>query len=51
VTGEPIPEEKIEGGKVIAGCICKSGYFIFKAEQVGENTTVAKIVKLVEDHQ
>ncbi len=49
VTGEPIPEEKIEGGKVIAGCICKSGYFIFKAEQVGENTTVAKIVKLVED--
>lgn len=49
VTGEPIPEEKMEGDKIIAGCICKSGYFIFKAEQVGENTTVAKIVKLVED--
>ncbi|MDD4543702.1 MAG: heavy metal translocating P-type ATPase [Clostridia bacterium] len=49
VTGEPIPEEKLEGDKVISGCICKSGYFIFKAEQVGENTTVAKIVRLVED--
>ncbi len=49
VTGEPIPEEKLEGDKVISGCICKSGYFVFKAEQVGENTTVAKIVKLVED--
>lgn len=49
VTGEPIPEEKLVGDKVISGCICKSGYFIFRAEQVGENTTVAKIVKLVED--
>src|SRR5690606_10607747 len=49
VTGEPIPEEKLEGDKVISGCICKSRYFILKAEPVGENTTVAKIVRLVED--
>ncbi len=49
VTGEPIPIEKLKKDKVISGCICRSGYFIFKAEQVGENTTVAKIVKLVED--
>ena len=46
--GEPIPEEKWKVTKY-SSCICKSGYFIFKAEQVGENTTVAKIVKLVED--
>ena len=35
VTGEPIPEEKLVGDKVISGCICKSGYFIFRAEQIG----------------
>jgi len=49
VTGEPLPEEKKVGDRIIAGCISRSGYLIFRAEQVGENTTVAKIVQLVED--
>lgn len=49
VTGESIPVEKHEGDQVISGCISKAGYFIFKAEKVGENTTVAQIIRLVED--
>jgi Cu+-exporting ATPase len=49
VTGESIPVEKHEGDQVISGCISKTGYFVFKAEKVGENTTVAQIIRLVED--
>ena len=49
LTGESIPVEKTIGDKVIAATINKTGYFRFRAEKVGDDTTLAKIIQLVED--
>ncbi|MBU3196699.1 heavy metal translocating P-type ATPase [Clostridium algidicarnis] len=49
LTGESIPVEKNIGDKVIAATINKTGSFKFKAEKVGDDTTLAKIIELVED--
>ena len=49
LTGESIPVEKREGDTVIAATINKTGYFKFKAQKVGDDTTLAQIIQLVED--
>lgn len=49
VTGESVPVHKKEGDKVICATINTDGYFIFKAEKVGDNTTLAQIIKLMRD--
>lgn len=49
LTGESIPVEKSVGDKVIAATINKTGYFKFTAEKVGDDTTLAQIIQLVED--
>ncbi len=49
VTGESIGVEKSEGDNVIAASINKSGYFKMRAERVGGDTTLAQIIRLVED--
>lgn len=49
LTGESIPIEKNIGDKVIAATINKTGFFKFKAEKVGDDTTLAKIIQLVEE--
>ncbi|MEG2540049.1 MAG: heavy metal translocating P-type ATPase, partial [Clostridium sp.] len=51
ITGESIPVDKRLGDKVIAGSINKSGFIKFTATSVGEDTTLSKIIKLVEDAQ
>lgn len=49
LTGESIPVEKQSGDRVIAATINKSGYFKMQAEKVGDDTTLAQIIKLVEE--
>ena len=49
VTGESIPVEKATEDKVIGGTISRSGYFTFRATNVGEDTALYKIISLVEE--
>lgn len=49
VTGESLPVEKNIGDKVICATINTDGYFKFRAEKTGAQTTLAQIVKLMED--
>jgi len=51
VTGESIPEFKKVGSKVITGTVNGSGAFMFKATQVGNDTSLSQIVSLVEKAQ
>lgn len=49
LTGESIPVEKQIGDHVSAATINQSGFFKFRATRIGEDTTLAKIIALVED--
>lgn len=51
LTGESIPVEKQPGDKVIGASLNKNGVIKFKATQVGSDTALARIIKLVEDAQ
>jgi len=51
LTGESFPVEKSIGDKVTAGTINHTGYLHFKATSVGEDTTLAKIIEMVENAQ
>ncbi len=51
ITGESIPSEKIIGSKVISGTINKNGAFNFRVTEVGDNTVLAQIIRLVEQAQ
>ena len=51
LTGESIPVEKIIDSKVFSGSINKNGTIEFKATQVGENTILSQIIKIVEEAQ
>lgn len=49
ITGESIPVDKQAGDKVIGATINKSGYFKMRASKVGDETTLAQIIRLVDD--
>lgn len=49
ITGESIPVEKEPGDTVIAATINKGGFIRFTASKVGNDTTFAQIIRLVED--
>src|SRR3972149_2492620 len=51
LTGESVPVEKKPGDKVIGGTINKVGSFKFRATQVGADTTLSQIIKMVEEAQ
>jgi Cu+-exporting ATPase len=51
ITGESIPVEKNVGDEVIGATINKTGSFQFEATLVGKDTTLARIVRMVEEAQ
>jgi Cu+-exporting ATPase len=51
ITGEPIPVEKGVGDKVTGGTLNTTGSFVMKAEHVGSDTVLARIVQMVADAQ
>jgi P-type Cu+ transporter len=51
ITGESIPVEKQVGDEVIGATINKTGSFRFEATRIGRDTTLARIVKLVDEAQ
>jgi len=51
ITGESIPVEKNAGNEAIGASINKTGSFKFEATRVGKDTTLARIVRLVEEAQ
>jgi P-type Cu+ transporter len=51
ITGESIPVEKRDGDSVIGSTMNASGSFVMRAQRVGRDTTLAQIVRLVEQAQ
>jgi len=49
LTGESLPVDKSVGDHVAAASINKSGFFIMEASRVGEDTTLAQMIRLVEE--
>ena len=51
ITGEPTPVLKKKGDKVFAGTMIKQGQLRFCAQEVGSNTMLAQIIKMVQEAQ
>ncbi|GAB1715092.1 MAG: Heavy metal translocating P-type ATPase [Nitrobacter sp.] len=51
VTGESMPVSKEAGGEVIAGTINRSGSFVMRAEKIGHDTLLSRIVQMVAQAQ
>ncbi|SEV96814.1 heavy metal translocating P-type ATPase [Natrinema salifodinae] len=49
ITGESVPEDKTAGDDVFAGTIAESGYLEVEVERAAGDSTLARIVRLVED--
>ena len=49
LTGESVPAEKAAGDRVLAATIAVSGYLEFRAEKVSEDTTLAQVIRMVEE--
>ncbi len=51
ITGEPIPVEKSAGSRATGGTVNGTGAFVMKADRVGADTLLARIVKMVSEAQ
>ena len=51
ITGESLPISREIGETVFSGTIAESGYLIIRADKVGEDTTFARILEMVEEAQ
>ncbi|WP_367339600.1 heavy metal translocating P-type ATPase [Aminivibrio sp.] len=51
ITGESIPISRSVDETVFSGTVIESGYLVVRADRIGEDTTFARILKMVEDAQ
>lgn len=51
ITGEPIPVSKATGSAVVGGTVNQKGALVFRATQVGQDTVLSQIIKMVEQAQ
>jgi Cd2+/Zn2+-exporting ATPase len=51
ITGESVPVRKQAGDRVFAGTVAEAGYLEVEADHVGDDTTFARIIELVEEAQ
>jgi Cu+-exporting ATPase len=51
ITGEPLPSEKAPGDKVTGATVNTTGTFVMRAERVGSDTLLARIVRMVAEAQ
>ena len=49
LTGESVPVEKIPGDTVAAATVNTEGFFIMRADKVGEDTTLSQVIRMVEE--
>jgi len=49
LTGESLPVEKLPGDRVSAATINTEGYLEFRADKVGQDTTLAQVIRMVEE--
>ncbi|WP_299562858.1 heavy metal translocating P-type ATPase [uncultured Sulfitobacter sp.] len=51
ITGEPVPVEKVPDRRVVGGTVNGTGALTFRATEVGADTMLAQIIRMVEDAQ
>ena len=51
ITGEPVPVARAAGDSVVGGSVNQTGGFVFRATAVGARTTLAQIIRMVEQAQ
>lgn len=51
LTGEPIPVEKTIGSRVTGGSVNRNASFVFRAEQVGGDTVLARMIAMIREAQ
>lgn len=48
ITGESIPAQKTPGDQVFAGTLCTNGFIRIRADKVGKDSTIGRIIQLIE---
>ena len=51
ISGEPVPESKHKGDRLLAGTVVSEGVLRFRAEQVGRKTMLSGIIRTVQEAQ